>query len=679
MLKYFPSEGLIKGELNWSLANYGTVINKALLVFFGIDAGVKYKKINIYYNDHIIECRISHLKGNSYHLRWDNSTITSDLKIKFGDSKDTFSNNITARDIIVLKKVDDEIIAEVQHSEDILNIVESLPDGEIADNAMNELLLELSTIFIGYLRLFLERAKLVNPELSQIPIPTELAQIAQKIGISFKTSFGMGTPTKIPWLACFFPNQSASVDGVYPVILFRKDPLIVTVNYGVSATAHQTDGNWPKKWPDELVTGLSHFPDKKYKESYVLESYDCANTDNLEDIADSFIKIIADFIVLKKNNSGELSTDDNLLKSMSGILLKINNDFNNSNFLIQESMAVRYIASLLAKRFVILTGLSGSGKTKLAHAFASWLSKTPDQYRLVSVGADWTSNENVLGYQDAIQPSIYRKPATGALDLILRARKDKERPYFLILDEMNLSHVERYFADVLSAIESGDEIQLHSALDDLNQGELITVPSKFTLPDNLFIVGTVNVDETTYMFSPKVLDRANVIEFRATKEDIDAFLTSPARVKMDYLAGKGEEFGPAFVQLAATEVSPTGISSEIADGAKVAEDLKARLLDIFDKLVPIGGEFGFRTVIEISRFVYYHATLSGPEWDFNDALDAQVIQKLMPKLHGSDRKLRPTLEALKTFCTLYNLPLSLVKTNRMLDRLKDGFTSFSEA
>ena len=95
--------------------------------------------------------------------------------------------------------------------------------------------------------------------------------------------------------------------------------------------------------------------------------------------------------------------------------------------------------------------------------------------------------------------SVYQ--STPAYELIKNAEDDSENPYFLILDEMNLSHVERYFADFLSAIESGEEIPLYGNND------------KLTLPDNLFIIGTVNVDETTYMFSPKVLDRANTIEF----------------------------------------------------------------------------------------------------------------------------------------------------------------------
>lgn len=551
----------------------------------------------------------------------------------------------------------------------------------VVNSNTEELLELLKQVFSGYLKQFIDRARSDSQELTQVPIPPDLSDISRKLGISFKTSFGMGYPTKIPWLACLLPGQTASVEGVYPVLLFRKENSEISVNYGVSATAQQATGNWPRKWSNDLVSGLPHFPDKKYGESYTYKSYASSQIDNLEEITDSFIKVISDYLKLHQSTPAIPAKQKTPIQ-LTEISVKAMNDFKSANLRLQESTVIRYISSLLTKRFVILTGLSGSGKTKLAHVFASWMSQTPDQFRLVAVGADWTSNDNVLGFQDALQPDFYRKPASGALDLILRAKRDPERPYFLILDEMNLSHVERYFADILSAIESGQEIALHSADHDLEAfaGDPLPVPAKICLPENLFVIGTVNIDETTYMFSPKVLDRANVIEFRATVGDIAGFLDAPSQVDMDILAGSGSEFGNAFVSSSQAKVLMAELPSKVANGTAVSVELKQRLTELFGELAPIGAEFGFRTALEVSCFFYHHAMLTGAGWQFKDALDAQIIQKLMPKLHGSDRKLRPTLTKLKVFCETHALPLSLTKVERMLERLtQDGFTSFAEA
>jgi energy-coupling factor transporter ATP-binding protein EcfA2 len=470
-----------------------------------------------------------------------------------------------------------------------------------------------------------------------------------------------------------------------------------------------------------------------------------------------------------------------LKSSLHGFIDQSIADFKQAGLRVPDGLLVRFGAALLAKRFLILTGLSGSGKTKLAQAFAAWLTpvishcdpfipgakiksdrityivRSSDRiavefsnneddahetlvllpraliaewasyissnhlernvlartiregvsptsrysaqlhsfethlkaaafallgaeesnqqhsfYRVIAVGADWTTNENVVGYMDALQDKIYRKPSNGALDVILRAELDPARPYFLILDEMNLSHVERYFADILSAIESGQEIALHASAESLKSSEhdTLLVPPKISLPKNLFIIGTVNVDETTYMFSPKVLDRANVIEFRAKADDIAAFLDAPSAVNMELLEGKGAAFGAAFVAEAAAEVQLKSAT---------AAELKARLAEVFAALAPIGAEFGFRTAYEITRFTHYHDKLTGAGWQFNDALDAQVLQKLMPKLHGSQRRLEPVLKALEVFCTTHQCNASLEKIKRMQDRLKDGFASFAEA
>ncbi|MBL0183687.1 MAG: hypothetical protein IPP96_15955, partial [Chitinophagaceae bacterium] len=200
-----------------------------------------------------------------------------------------------------------------------------------------------------------------------------------------------------------------------------------------------------------------------------------------------------------------------------------------ANLKFSEKLIVRFVASLCAKPFIICSGLSGSGKTKLAQAFAMWICEDKKQYCLLPVGADWTNREPLLGFPNALKIGEYVKPDNRVLDLIIEADKNKTKPYFLILDEMNLSHVERYFADFLSVMESSEEISLHSGNEDYKCAD-DKIPAKLKLPQNLFIIGTVNIDETTYMFSPKVLDRANVIEFRVSADEMKSYLDTNTKL-----------------------------------------------------------------------------------------------------------------------------------------------------
>ncbi len=395
-----------------------------------------------------------------------------------------------------------------------------------------------------------------------------------------------------------------------------------------------------------------------------------------------------------------------------------------ANFKYDKDFIKRFIAALLAKPFVILTGLSGSGKTKLAEAFASWLGTrfvegdgtAGSRHLLVPIGADWSNNEHLLGYPDALHEGTYVLPDSKVLQFILAAKENPNDPYFLILDEMNLSHVERYFADFLSAMESSERtLHLHGVAAGLKAGvsknstdaaekpeadddksDKLIIPADLELPDNLFVIGTMNVDETTYMVSPKVLDRAQTLEFRVSHEDIDGFLSGSPAVDMDKLkdgSGKplGESFAAPFLTLAKGRAGRK-------PSASFATDLNASLLAAFDKLAELGAEFAFRSTAEIVSFVAF-AEEAGLVSD--QAIDAAILQKLLPKVHGSRRKLERPLGALWDVCrkdgktTLQEtrdqfgkpfyegccrFPWSGEKIARMYRQTVDnGFASFAEA
>ncbi len=538
---------------------------------------------------------------------------------------------------------------------------------------MKSLDANFKSLLTDYVDGFIARISSASSSQTPIPIAPEFAKKCEELGIWFKTSFGHGSLAAIPWLACLVKGQSAQLEGVYPVLLFQRSTGNLSVSYGASATAMPASGVWPRQWPYTLTAGLTPFALKKkeYKQSFVLKDFSAPLAPKVADVIAAFLKVIEDFLVLQDASVDQTKVDDLTLN-------KFHQELSDAGLMFSPNASQRLLASLLTKRFCIFTGLAGSGKTKLAEALAIWLSESPDQYRLIAVGADWTSNENLLGYADALQPGVFRSPSNGVLQLILEAEKNKDKPYFLILDEMNLSHVERYFADFLSAMESNNsKLRLHGVAAGL-KADSEDVPNELSLPDNLFIIGTVNVDETTYMFSPKVLDRANVIEFRATHEQMSAFMDDPAGINLDSLQAQGAAFGQAFVQRSNGDADIGTLVD--AAGMAYGPQLKTDLLAVFATLAEIGGEFGFRTAREITRFVVIHKELSGPGWEYRHALDAQVLQKLMPKLHGSARKLDGVLKALSDFATAKDLPLTLEKIGRMQERLKrDGFTSFAEA
>jgi 5-methylcytosine-specific restriction protein B len=358
-----------------------------------------------------------------------------------------------------------------------------------------------------------------------------------------------------------------------------------------------------------------------------------------------------------------------------------------SNLKFGKKLLKQFVSSLLTKPFLILSGLSGSGKTKLAQAFVQWICGEEEQYKIVPVGADWTNREPLLGYANALDQTQYIKPDNGVVDLILHARDYEHLPHFLILDEMNLSHVERYFADFLSVMESNGKISFHSGDDDKSG-----VPASVPMPSNLFIIGTINVDETTYMFSPKVLDRANVIEFRISEKEITEFLENPSKPDLDQLKGEGAEMAQSFMQMAQTIVFENPANGELND----------TLIKFFSELKKTGAEFGYRSAYEIHRLIN-QLTVIDPQLKDEEKLDIAIMQKLLPKLHGSRRKLCPVLVTLGGFCVQEDLikdvekevfekeefdfeaegvkyPLSLEKITRMHKGAVDnGFASYAEA
>jgi 5-methylcytosine-specific restriction protein B len=554
-----------------------------------------------------------------------------------------------------------------------------------------------------------------------------LPALSSRETVSVQGSVGQGNWVGVPWVAFLDSRETDSTqDGVYPVLLFRPDMsgVFVTLNQGVTRPLNTLGRAEGRRFLRERIEAIRPRGAAMRHHSFALD-------DNIDLRATSGVgRNYADATIgYKFYARGAVPTATDINADIEAILIdyerylavkqpakppsveeledastvapvppdmslpRIVDDFADA---LQESGLTlgaahhdnvsAFIASLATKRFVILTGLSGSGKTQIAMRFGEWLG--PNRSRLIPVRPDWSGAEAIFGYEDALRESYEGRRAwhvPDTLKLILEAASDTETPYLLILDEMNLAHVERYFADALSGIESDMPVipNLRREADGqwrIPQGAPELVP----LPTNVFIVGTVNVDETTYMFSPKVLDRANTIEFRVATDALGV-RARPIRCRSG-----PPKLVAGFLSLA------RDIEWLASNAAPYAAGLHEKLKQLHMLLTTEGFEFGHRTYYEAMRFGDLIAPVVGD--DLLTALDFQVLQKMLPRLHGARRRLEPVLCELGRFCFDPNstresapfdpladrgqspaLPRSFAKIRRMTSMLRaNQFASFAE-
>ena len=319
-----------------------------------------------------------------------------------------------------------------------------------------------------------------------------------------------------------------------------------------------------------------------------------------------------------------------------------------------------YYVALKTKPFAILSGVSGTGKTRLAELFAEALTGlAPKQFRLIPVRPDWNDASALFGYQNVL---ANRYVSTPFLDIVRAAGlpENRRKAFFVCLDEMNLARVEHYLADYLSALESrSHKIPLHEGMADL------------ALPPNVFVTGTVNVDETTHGFSRKVLDRANTLDF----DEPPTLLLTPAS------KGRGDLNEDAAT---AAQRQALFLASRVASVGKAREKLSqsdpafpdralSALQAVNDLLYAHRLHFAYRVRDDVLMFLANSVdadTNSGlltadPTENFRLGLDLQILQKVLPKLHGQSDALAPLLARLEAWASDAGLTHTAAKLARM--------------
>ena len=365
-----------------------------------------------------------------------------------------------------------------------------------------------------------------------------------------------------------------------------------------------------------------------------------------------------------------------------------------------------YITAIKSKPFLLLAGISGTGKSRIVRELAracwdvdspEYTAHKPKNYEMVQVKPNWHDSSELIGYVSRINGEQY---VVGPfLRFMVKAILDPNTPYFLCLDEMNLAPVEQYFAEFLSVIESRKQENgkvvtdpivdyepteaYKNLIDQLFDDDEIRAEylkeeggKRLSIPQNLIVVGTVNMDETTFSFSRKVLDRAMTIEMN----------------EVDLAGGldqKHEIIGKLnFDDLVGTNAEGVDVYS---DNQEVCDKAIIYLQKINEVLEGTPFKVAYRTRNEFLLYVVnnlpYRKDEDGDELDEEEvvarALDEITSMKVLSRIEGDDQKVKEELlarlEQVVTDMlpeTLHEKSVSLAKLKEMKERCKTGFTSF---
>lgn len=354
-----------------------------------------------------------------------------------------------------------------------------------------------------------------------------------------------------------------------------------------------------------------------------------------------------------------------------------------------HSTYTSFLTALRTKPFMLLAGISGTGKSRIVRKLAQatiteelqrangytgddfandrWTLHSPANFELIQVKPNWHNSMDVIGYLSNIPSPHY--VFTPFIEFIVKAWQHPEVPFFLCLDEMNLAPVEEYFAEFLSAIESrsfeGEEYLTDPIIKPFNSfGEEVakmmvnTLFPNFmaadknsflgkvvdhletkglTLPKNLIVIGTVNMDETTFSFSRKVLDRAMSVEMNEV--NYDSFLTDTTDDDLKAIVKALEENDDADLNtlLVDRHIEAREIIDDLGDDARFAIDYLKRINALLEG-TPF--KLGYRAANE--ALIYLQASYEFGQTDRIAALDNFTLMKILSRIEGDETKLKIT-------------------------------------
>lgn len=369
--------------------------------------------------------------------------------------------------------------------------------------------------------------------------------------------------------------------------------------------------------------------------------------------------------------------------------VKKKSEFSNLIINSAQGYSLQYLTALRTKPFMLLAGISGTGKSRIVRKLAQatvteelqkaegyegtdfandrWKLHSPANFELIQVKPNWHNSMDVIGYLSNIPSPHY--VFTPFIEFIVKAWQYPEVPFFLCLDEMNLAPVEEYFAEFLSAIESrsfeggeymtdpiikpfnsfGDDVakmMVNTLFPNFTAGDTESTTTKIikhfrikglTLPKNLIVIGTVNMDETTFSFSRKVLDRAMSVEMNEV--NYDSFLndTTDDDLKAIVLAFEENDDADLNALLVDRHIEAREVIDELGDDAKFAIDYLKRINALLEG-TPF--KLGYRAANE--ALIYLQASYEFGHTDRIAALDNFTLMKILSRVEGDEMKLKIT-------------------------------------
>lgn len=504
-------------------------------------------------------------------------------------------------------------------------------------------------------------------------------------------SIGQGNWAAVPWLAIMNKDITTSTQrGYYIVYLFSEDMerLYLTLAQGVTETTkekmqkikeeirEQIHMSQKVKKDDEIFLGTSPKAKGYANSTAAYIAYDAnkmpSEKELVEDL-EEMLRYYEGFIAYKEEGTKYemIYERKEVYLDQQSIIDHVSSYIQSKGFFYEKKDLINFFLSLKTKPFVILSGISGTGKTKIVQWFAESLGATEEngQFTLIPVRPDWSDSSDLLGYVN-LQGEFQDRPLIKVLEA---ADANPNRPYFVVLDEMNLARVEYYFSDFLSVIESRK----------WKDGKIVTstvLPESITnkrviIPSNVYIIGTVNMDETTHPLSKKVLDRANTIEFNTVNLDYFNFLMDVEEKEAEIASNRS------------LETEYLHLKECFKENEDLVRNISSVLIEINKTLESVGAQVGYRIRDEICFYMAYNE--QGKLLSFDEALDYQIYQKILPRLAGSDGRTEEVLKQLYVLCaneeydsgnndaSYAKYPRSANKLSHMLRRFEyDGFTSF---